>query len=429
MTEAGLSGLRMLSAISLGGGVAGGEGLVVHAGRSGRRTLFVAAEHAPADFVAVDVTDPRKPEIVAGHSIPAGVRSNNLAILGDLLAVTRQATTPGGKPAGVEFFDISVPSEPRSIGFFDASGGTSVGTHFVWLAADGFAYLATQAPDYVARDPRDTFIMSVVDVSNPSAPTEVGRWWPPGVSATDAGPSPLRPARRLADSRGAVLTEEQRTGRRADIGGVSAWDFGFRVHNITVHPEQPDRAFVACTSGGGYILDITDRSRPAVVGALQYSGSLPGAAHTFVPLGTSGFAILSDETLEEGAADFPQNLWVVDARVAERPLIVGSVGPPWPDQVPASGRFGAHNLHEYPPDGGALRSFDIVAGAFFGLGIAVWDFSSPLRPRELGRFAPGSTPGGPVTGQLNDVFIDDRSIVYSVDRRTDRCYVMEIEAT
>jgi hypothetical protein len=427
MTEA-LTGMRMLSVISLGSGVSGGEGLAVHAGPGGRRTLFVAAEHAPADFVAVDVTDPRRPSVLAGNRIPAGVRSNNLAISGDLLAVTRQATEPGGKPAGVEFFDISVPAQPRSIGFHDASGGRSVGTHFVWLAADGFAYLATQAADYVPRDPRDRFMMSIVDVSDPSRPREAGRWWPAGVAEGDTTPPPLRPAGRLAASRGAVLTEEQRSARRVDIGRESAWDFGFRVHNITVLPEQPGRAFVACTSGGGYILDISDRAQPAVVGSLQYSGPLPGAAHTFVPLGSSGFAVLADETLEEGAADFPQNLWIVDARIEERPLIIGSVGPPWPDPVPDRGRFGAHNLHEYPPDAGALRSFDLVAGAFFGLGIAVYDFSSPLRPRELGRFTPGTAGEGQVTGQLNDVFIDDRSVVYAVDRRTDSCYVLEIES-
>lgn len=396
---ADLSGLRLLSVISLGDGVAGGEGLVVHAGFRGRRTLFVAAEHAPADFVAVDVTDPRRPSVVYGNSIPTGVRSNNLAILGDLLAVTRQARDPGGKPAGVEFFDIADPARPRSIGFFDASGQRSVGTHFVWLAADGYAYLATQAPDYAARDPRDTFILSILDVSDPSLPREAGRWWPPGVAETDTAPPPARPA---------------------------PWDFGFRVHNTTVLPEQPGRAFVATTSGGAYILDISDRSRPGVAGSLQYAGPLPGAAHTFVPLGSSGFAVLTDETLRDGAADFPQNTWVVDARVENRPLLVGSVAPPWPDQVPVRGRYGAHNLHEYPPDAGAWRSFDLVAGAFFGLGVAVWDFSSPLRPRELGHFAPGTQPGGPVTGQLNDVFIDDRRVIYTVDRRTDLCYVLEL---
>lgn len=422
-----LSGMRLLSVISLGDGVTGGEGLAVHAGPGGRRTLFVAAEHAPADFVAVDVTDPRLPAVVYRNSIPTGVRSNNLAILGDLLAVTRQANEPGGKPAGVEFFDISAPAQPRGIGFFDASGERSVGTHFVWLDADGFAYLATQAADYAPRDPRDRFMMSILDVSDPSRPSEAGRWWPPGVARTDTTPPPLRPAQRLAASRGAVLTEEQRSARRVDIDGESAWDFGFRVHNITVLPEQPRRAFVACTSGGAYILDISDRARPVVTGSLQYSGPLPGAAHTFVPLGSSGFAVLSDETLEDGAADFPQNLWVVDARIEDRPLLVGSAGPRWPEKTPAQGRFGAHNLHEYPPGQAALRSFDVVAGAFFGLGVAVYDFSSPLRPRELGHFAPGTASDGPVTGQLNDVYIDDRAVVYCVDRRTDLCYLLEMD--
>jgi hypothetical protein len=65
-------------------------------------------------------------------------------------------------------------------------------------------------------------------------------------------------------------------------------------------------------------------------------------------------------------------------------LLVGFVAPPWPEQVPAADMFGAHNLHEYPLGQAAMRSFDVVAGAFFGLGIAVYDFSSPLRPRELG---------------------------------------------
>lgn len=425
--EENLRGMRVLSVTRLGGDVAGGEGMAVHAGRDGRRTLFIAAEHAPADFVALDVTDPRRPSVACRRDIPPGVRSNNLAIHGDLLAVTRQATKKGGQPAGVEFFDISDPAEPRSTGFFDASGSQSVGTHFVWLAADGYAYLATQADGYAPRDPRDRFIMSVLDVSDPSRPAEVGRWWPPGVLEGDDAPPPLRPAQRLADSRGVTLTSEQRAARRADIGPDSAWDFGIRVHNVTVLPERPDRAYVACTSGGGYILDISDRSRPSVAGTLQYSGPLPGAAHTFVPLGTSGYALLSDETLEESAADAPQNLWIVDARIEERPLIIGSAGPQWPDPVPAQGRFGAHNLHEYPPGQAALRDFGIAAGAFFGLGVGVYDVSVPYRPREIGYFAPGADGEAPGSGQLNDVYLDDRAVVYCVDRRADLCYALELQ--
>ncbi len=423
-----IRGLRLLGTLSLGEGMAGGEGLAMHVGPAGRRTIFVASEHAPYDFVVVDVTDPRRAEVVYRHELAGPhVRSNNLAVHEDVLAVTRQAKNKGDAPAGVEFFDISNPEAPAPIGFFDASGEGSVGTHFVWLGGDGYAYLASQSAGYAARDPRDQFVLHILDVSTPSRPREVGRWWMPGLQESDEAPMPLRPHQRLAAARGVSLSPEQVGARRVDIQGVSSWDFGFRVHNIAVLPEMPERAYVAYTSGGGFILDISERSRPRVLGSLQYSSPLPGAAHTFVPLGASGFALLSDETLEDGAADFPQNVWVVDARNETRPLIVGSLDLPWPDVVPAQGRFGAHNLHEYPVGQGAWRSFDLAAGAFFGLGLGVYDVSSPLKAREIARFVPGVDPHGPGQGQLNDVFVDDRGLVYTIDRRSDLCYLLELD--
>ena len=57
--------------------------------------------------------------------------------------------------------------------------------------------------------------------------------------------------------------------------------------------------------------------------------------------------------------------------------------------------------------GGLSRSIDRGNRAietllrFFGLGVAVWDFSSPLRPRELGHFAPGSAPPETLTTGVN----------------------------
>lgn len=423
-------GMRLLSTLSLGEGMAGGEGLATHVGARGERSLFVASEKVPYDFVVADVSDPRAPRVIYRHELPgAHVRSNNLAIHGDLLAVTRQVKEKGASPAGVEFFDIADPSRPRSLGFFDASGGDSIGTHFVWLDGAGFAYLASQDRDYLARDPRDQFMMRILDVSDPSRASEVGRWWMPGTQASDQAPAPLRPHERIAQARGTTLAPEQVSARRVDHGGVVSWDFGIRVHNICVVPERPDRAYVASTSGGAFIFDVADRSTPRVLGELSYGATLPAAAHTFVPLGTSGFALLSDETLEEGAADFPQNVWVVDVRLEDRPQIVGSLEMPWPDVVPSEGRFGAHNLHEYPLGQGAWRDFNVAAGAFFGLGVGVYDVSSPLRPREIGRFVPGVDAEGPSRGQLNDLFLDDRSILYTIDRKSDTCFILELEGT
>ena len=422
--------MRLLSTLSLGEGMAGGEGLATHVGARGERSLFVASEKVPYDFVVADVSDPRAPRVIYRHELAGPhVRSNNLAIHDDLLAVTRQVKEKGASPAGVEFFDISDPSRPRSVGFFDASGGDSIGTHFVWLDGTGLAYLASQDRDYLARDPRDQFMMRVLDVADPSRATEVGRWWLAGTQVSDPGPSPLRPHQRIAAARGTSLTPEQLSTRRVDHGGVTSWDFGMRVHNICVLPERPGRAYVAATSGGAFIFDVSRPSTPRVLGELDYGATLPAAAHTFVPLGTSGFALLSDETLEEGAADFPQGVWVVDVRLEDRPQIVGSLAMPWPEEVPSEGRFGAHNLHEYPLGQGAWRDFNVAAGAFFGLGVGVYDVSSPLRPREIGRFVPGIDPVGPSRGQLNDLFLDDRSILYTIDRKSDTCFILELEGT
>ncbi|MDE3147570.1 MAG: hypothetical protein KGL23_09075 [Acidobacteriota bacterium] len=422
--------MRLLSTLSLGEGMAGGEGLATHVGARGERSLFVASEKVPYDFVVADVSDPRAPRVIYRHELAGPhVRSNNLAIHDDLLAVTRQVKEKGASPAGVEFFDISDPSRPRSVGFFDASGGDSIGTHFVWLDGTGLAYLASQDRDYLARDPRDQFMMRVLDVADPSRATEVGRWWLAGTQVSDPGPSPLRPHQRIAAARGTTLTPEQLSTRRVDHGGVTSWDFGMRVHNICVLPERPERAYVAATSGGAFIFDVSRPSTPRVLGELDYGATLPAAAHTFVPLGTSGFALLSDETLEEGAADFPQGVWVVDVRLEDRPQIVGSLEMPWPEEVPSEGRFGAHNLHEYPLGQGAWRDFNVAAGAFFGLGVGVYDVSSPLRPREIGRFVPGIDPVGPSRGQLNDLFLDDRSILYTIDRKSDTCFILELEGT
>ncbi len=422
--------MRLLSTLSLGEGMAGGEGLATHVGARGERSLFVASEKVPYDFVVADVSDPRAPRVIYRHELAGPhVRSNNLAIHDDLLAVTRQVKEKGASPAGVEFFDISDPSRPRSVGFFDASGGDSIGTHFVWLDGTGLAYLASQDRDYLARDPRDQFMMRVLDVADPSRATEVGRWWLAGTQVSDPGPSPLRPHQRIAAARGTTLTPEQLSTRRVDHGGVTSWDFGMRVHNICVLPERPERAYVAATSGGAFIFDVSRPSTPRVLGELDYGATLPAAAHTFVPLGTSGFALLSDETLEEGAADFPQGVWVVDVRLEDRPQIVGSLEMPWPAEVPSEGRFGAHNLHEYPLGQGAWRDFNVAAGAFFGLGVGVYDVSSPLRPREIGRFVPGIDPVGPSRGQLNDLFLDDRSILYTIDRKSDTCFILELEGT
>ena len=168
MTQAGgeARNLRVLAQCDLAGRGNGGEGMGILAA-GGRRTLFIAHESGPRNFTGVDVTDPRRPEVICTVDLPhPEVRSNSLAVCGDLMAVAYQASRPGGTPAGLEIFDVADPARPRRIGFFDTSGPFSRGTHFVWFVDGEFAYLATGLPDFAPSHPSDDQLVLILDLQS-----------------------------------------------------------------------------------------------------------------------------------------------------------------------------------------------------------------------------------------------------------------------
>ena len=63
---------------------------------------------------------------------------------------------------------------------------------------------------------------------------------------------------------------------------------------------------------------------------------------------------------------------------------------------------------------------------FFNGGLRAYDISNPYQPKEVGIFMP---PAGAPTGtiQINDVFVDERAIVYAVDRHVGGLYILEMD--
>jgi hypothetical protein len=93
-----------------------------------------------------------------------------------------------------------------------------------------------------------------------------------------------------------------------------------------------------------------------------------------------------------------------------------------------AGRFGAHNIHENVPVPTAWKSDQIVLGTFFNGGLRAYDIANPYQPKEVGVFVPPAPPRAPTgTIQLNDVFVDEREIVYTVDRHIGGLYILEMD--
>lgn len=395
--------MKLLAHHELGGYGGMGEGMSMQATADGRRILWMAHESAPKNFTGVDVTDPVNPRMVVQTELPhAKMRSNSLDVVGDIMAVAYQTQTVGLKPAGVDLFDISIPETPRLLSHFDCSGPYSRGVHAVWFVDGKYLHMSSGAPDFQPRNPLDDQFYRILDVSDPANPFEAGRWWYPGTKEGDADPAPARlPAK---------------------------FDTGFRAHNTNVFPSRPDRAFVGYIDGGAFVLDISNMSDIKVVSHWNHSPPFNGFIHTLLPLFDRQLWIVSDECVQDNGADWPKLVWVIDARNEKNPVPIGTFpAPPFDAFAKRGGRFGAHNLHENLPIPTSFQSDSLIIGSFFNAGVRVYDTSDPYQVKEVAYFVPGApklSPAGAI--QLNDVFVDDRRIVYTMDRFTGGLYILEM---
>ncbi len=395
---------RQLAHHSLDGFGGMGEGMSMQLTKDGRRILWMAHESAPKNYTAVDVTDPKMLKIVARADLPHNrMRSNSLETVGDILAIAYQTQQTGDPEAGVELLDISTPENPKRIAFFDRSGPNSRGVHQLWFADGDYIHMSSGAADSHPTHPNDDQFYQCIDVKNPSKPVEVGRWWLPG---TQEGDNEAPPVRHTGDS----------------------IDTGFRPHNTNVYPQRPDRVYMGYIDGGLIILDIADKAHPQMVSRWDYHPPNPGFTHTVVPFFERNLLVVSDEATRNDGGDWPKLVWIVDNRAEENPVPIATCPlPPVEVFSRRGGRFGAHNLWENLPKDGCWKSETIVLGTFFNGGLRAFDLSNPYQPKEVAYFAPQVANAPTGACQINDVFVDDRGIVFCVDRHAGGLYALEMD--
>ena len=392
--------LRLLSHHDLNGFGNGGEGIGIQQTSSGQRILYIAHESAPKDLTGVDVTDPTNPHIVVQTDLPHGdIRSNSLAVYEDLLLVAYQTKSVGVEGAGMRVYDISDPAQPKEISYFSTSGPHSRGVHCLWFVDGKYAHLSTGAADFIPNNPKDDQFPMIVDMSDPTRPVEVGRWWLPGTRQGDTEDPPER----------------------------QAIDTGFRVHNVNIYPERPDRAYIGYIDGGALILDTSDVSNPKMISRVDYHPPFPGFTHTAIPLFSRDLMIVSDESVTEDLRDHPKLTWVMDIREESNPVIISTFPmPPVEDFGARGGRFGAHNLHENLPVPTSGNSDTLIFGSYFNAGVRVHDVSNPFQPEEVAYYVP-PVPEGVDGININDVYVDENGLVYAIDRFKGGLYILELE--
>lgn len=296
-----------------------------------------------------------------------GVRLN---VPVNLFPRLREYMQHGYTEGGFKIYDVSSPSRPRELAYVRTHG---VGVHRFDMD-ERYAYISTEMKGFHGN------ILVVYDIADPSRPEEISRWWMPGQN-TGAGEIPSWTGLRNR------LHHALRVG---DELWASAWYAGVRV------------------------IDATDIRNLRTVGAFNYHPPFPEPTHTVVPVPVRWngrrVAAAVDEEHEHTKGQLHAGLWFLDVENLSDIRPIGMFHLSELDS-PFSGtgaRFGAHQFHERVHD-------NRLYCAWFAGGLRMIDISDPTAPDEIGWFLPEPS-AGQESPQSNDVFVDQRGLVYLIDR-------------
>jgi hypothetical protein len=202
---------------------------------------------------------------------------------------------------------------------------------------------------------------------------------------------------------------------------------------VDVFASRPDRAYIGYIDCGLVVLDVSDKAHPELLASFDDSPQFsPGFSHTLLPIRHGRFIVEAHESVEDACADFPKPIHIWRNRPESQLRLIATA--PFPDNVEElcerGGRFGAHNLHEFEADEPSFFSERVVFGSFFNGGVRAYDVSNPYRPREVGYYVPPAPEGSEAGAiQINDVWVDNRGVIYAVDRFAGGLYVFRSKLT
>jgi hypothetical protein len=155
-------------------------------------------------------------------------------------------------------------------------------------------------------------------------------------------------------------------------------------------------------------------ARPKAISAVSSSPSFPHPTHTCLaipePLKGRRIMLVADEDVAKLRPAPPSFAWIYDITDETNPLSIATFQAPGldPDGAPQPPMMGCHQPSE-------RLNGRVVPFAWFAQGLRLVDISDPFAPSEVGHYRPDPAPGEAVPSS-NDVTIDERGLIYLVDR-------------
>lgn len=277
----------------------------------------------------------------------------------------------GYADGGFKIYDISDRSRPKEIAYQRTHG---FGVHRFDADSD-YAYISTEMEGYIGN------ILVNYDVSDPANPQEVSRWHMPG--------------QHIAN------------------GETPTWEgYGNRLHHAM---RVGDELWAAVWQAGMRVIDVKDIRTPRTVGSFDYHPQIPEPTHTVMPfeqtIGGRRYAVAIDEEHTHIKGRLHGFMWALDVTDlsnirAVSAFNVSELDSPF-STVPGA-RFGAHQYRE------KLDS-SLVYATWFSGGLRIVDFADPMLPVEVGHYIPEPIGDEPAPSS-NDVDLDDRGLIYVLDR-------------
>ena len=120
--------------------------------------------------------------------------------------------------------------------------------------------------------------------------------------------------------------------------------------------------------------------------------------------------VVADEDVAKLRPAAPSFTWIYDITVEQLPLPIATFQVPGLDidGSPQPAMSGCHQPSE-------RFHGTVIPFAWFAQGLRLVDIADPFAPREVGHFLPDPA-GGEDRASSNDVTIDDRGLIYLVDR-------------